>query len=143
MPASLVFMEKRTFRGSCQCRKVQFEATIDLSQGTSKCNCTTCWKRRAWSVRCKPAEFRSLGGESELSDYRPGAERGHVGFCKHCGVRPYAWVPQAPWNPQEYVAINVACLDDLEPAELLAAPVRYCDGKNDNWWQAPAETRHL
>jgi hypothetical protein len=39
--------------------------------------------------------------------------------------------------------VSLASLDDLSPAELLAAPVHYADGLNDNWMQAPAETRHL
>jgi hypothetical protein len=34
-------------------------------------------------------------------------------------------------------------LDDLDPAELIAAPVTFMDGRADNWWEAPAETRHL
>jgi len=43
----------------------------------------------------------------------------------------------------DFVSINLACLDDLDPAELIAAPVTYRDGRNDNWWHPPAETRHL
>ena len=43
----------------------------------------------------------------------------------------------------DYVSINVACLDGLDPAELVAAPVRHMDGKNNNWWNPPAESRHL
>ena len=136
-------MANKTYRGSCQCGRVKFEAEIDLSKGTGKCNCTACWKRRWWSVQAKPEGFRSLGGESELSEYKAGQERGHRGFCKHCGVRPYGWVDKADWNDGEYVSVNVACLDDLDPKDLIEAPVRYMDGRNDNWWSAPAETRHL
>jgi hypothetical protein len=50
---------------------------------------------------------------------------------------------EGPWNDAEYVSINVAALDDLDPAELLAAPVQHCDGLANNWWNPPAETRHL
>lgn len=134
---------KRTYRGSCVCKRVQFEADIDLSKGTGKCNCTGCWKRRWWSVQVPVADFRARGGEQELSDYRPGAEVGHGGFCKHCGARPYCFVDAAEWNNGAYVSVNVAALDDLDPAELLAAPVTYFDGLHDNWWNPPAETRHL
>jgi hypothetical protein len=122
---------------------VKFEAAFDVAAGTSKCNCTSCWKKRWWSARVQPEDFRSLGGEAELSGYRPGSATGHGGFCKHCGVILYGWVDASEWNPTTYVSINVAALDDLDPAELVAAPVRYCDGRNDNWWNPPAETRHL
>ena len=36
----------KTFRGSCRCGNICFEADIDLSAGTSKYNCTYCWKLR-------------------------------------------------------------------------------------------------
>lgn len=136
-------MAKRTYRGSCHCGRVKFEADIDLAAGTSKCNCTSCWKRRWWSVRCAPEGFRSLSGEAELVWYRQGTAGGRGGFCKHCGVKPYAFVEKADWNPAEYVSINVATLDDLDPSELVNAPVQYFDGRADNWWNVPAEVRHL
>jgi hypothetical protein len=134
---------KRTYRGSCICKRVQFEADIDLSQGTRKCNCTTCWKRRLWTVRVAPGDFRSLAGAEELSEHRPGDDVSRGGFCKHCGIRPYTFVDAAEWNDGAFFALNVAALDDLDPAELLAAPVAYHDGLRDNWWNPPAETRHL
>lgn len=136
-------MSKQTYRGSCHCGRIRFEATLDLAAGTTKCNCTSCWKKRWWSVRVAPESFRSLGGEQELSGYKPGAATGHGGFCKHCGVSPYSWVDVAPWNPTVYVAVSVAALDDVDPALLASAPVTYCDGKADNWWNPPAETRYL
>jgi hypothetical protein len=136
-------MATKTYHGSCYCKRVRFEVDLDLAQGTGKCNCTSCWKRRWWSARAKPESFRSLAGEQELSRYRPGSATGHSGFCKQCGVIPYGWVDAAEWNDGAYVSINVAVLDDLDPAELVAAPVRYMDGLHDDWWHTPKETRHL
>jgi hypothetical protein len=136
-------MATKTFKGSCKCGRIKFEADLDLSKGTNKCNCTSCWKRRWWSASVKPEAFRSIAGEEELTEYKPGATTGHGGFCKHCGVTPYGWVAAAEWNDGEYVSINVACLDDLDPAELVEAPIQYMDGRADNWWSPPAETRHL
>ena len=136
-------MAKNTYRGSCQCGTVRFEADIDLSEGTGKCNCTSCWKRRWWSAQIKPDAFRAIAGEEQLSGYKPGANRGHGGFCKSCGVTPYAFVAAAEWNDGDAVSINVACLDDLDPAALITAPIKFMDGRADNWWNPPAETRHL
>lgn len=136
-------MAKRTYQGSCHCGRVKFEAALDLADGTSKCNCTSCWKWRWWSARCSLEGFRSISGESELVWYWKGSPTGRGGFCKHCGIKPYVFVEKTEWNPTEYVSINVATLDDLDPAELVKAPVQYCDGRADNWWNAPAEVRHL
>jgi hypothetical protein len=137
-PASL-----RMFHGSCACGRVRFEVDLDLSRGTEKCNCTACWKRRAWNVRAETAAFRATSGVDELTQPRAGVTSGPGGFCRHCGVRVYSFVDAADWNDGAYVSVNVAALDDLEPAALVAAPVRYFDGRANNWWSTPAETRHL
>jgi hypothetical protein len=61
---------------------------------------------------------------------RRGARRG-------ASRRRYAWVDAAEWNDGAYVSVNVACLDDLDPKELIAAPVQFLDGRNDNWGTFP------
>lgn len=43
----------------------------------------------------------------------------------------------------DFFAISIACLDDTTTGELAAAPVRFEDGRNDNWESPPAATRHL
>jgi hypothetical protein len=43
----------------------------------------------------------------------------------------------------DYVSIKLASLDDADPQELIDAPVRYANGRDNAWWEAPKETRHL
>lgn len=136
-------MPATTHKGSCRCGVVRFEADIDLSAGTGKCNCTSCWKRWLWSASVAPDAFRPLEGEAALSEYQPGQSGVHGGFYRHCGAFMYGFTPANEWNPAARVSINVAVFDDLDLAELNAAPVTYYDGLNDNWWHPPAEVWHL
>jgi len=134
-------MAKKTYKGSCHCGRVRFEADLDLSAPTFRCNCTYCTKARNWFATTDPDGFRLLAGESDLADYQFGQKRIHHQFCRHCGVRPFGRVAAEGMAP--FVAVALASLEDVDPGQLVAAPITYFDGRNDNFESAPAETRHL
>jgi hypothetical protein len=133
----------KTYRGSCHCGAVRFEADLDVAAGTGKCNCSICTKMRLWSIQVKPEAFRLIAGDGEMTDYRGNNKVAHHLFCKHCGVSPFEWVDVPNLTGSKYYNINVACLDGLDIDELMAAPVTYSDGRNNKWGSRPAEVRHL
>lgn len=135
-------MMKKTYTGSCHCGRIRYEANIDLSKGTFKCNCSICTKVRNWLTLVKPDDFRLLSGEEHLQDYQFGSQRKHHLFCKHCGVHSFGW-GEEPELGGKFFAVNVSCLDDVEVADLIASPMTYVDGRNDNWRSPPEEIRHL
>jgi hypothetical protein len=133
---------QKTYRGSCHCGAVRFECEIDLAKGTSKCNCSACGKARFWKAIVMAPSFRLLQGKDALSDYQFGSRTIHHLFCRHCGIKPFGNATVQELGG-EFYAVNVACLDDVTPEELAAAPVQHEDGRNDRWDRPPAVTSHL
>jgi hypothetical protein len=132
---------KQTYRGSCHCGAVRFEADMDLSQGTFRCNCSICFKTRAWLAGVPAADFRLLSGEDRLRDYQFGKKNLHHPFCTQCGVRPFSRGEDAKGNPT--VAVRVNCLDGVEDTVLVQLPVRYFNMRHDDFKHEPAVNKHL
>lgn len=136
---------KQTYHGSCHCKAITFEADIDLAQGIIKCNCTICWKQRMWNAgHLKPADFRLLSGAGMLADYGKSGTwgEGHHRFCARFGIATHSH-GRIDAMGGDFVSVHLAALDDLPVEELVAAPLHLMDGRQDNWQNAPAETRHL
>jgi len=135
-------MSVKTYAGSCHCGKVRFEADLDLTTGSGKCNCSICAKTRNWSMLVKPDAFRLLAGQEDLGDYQFGSKVGHHQFCRNCGVHVFGRGHLEQLGGA-YYSVKLACLDGADVRELASAPVRYFDGRNNNWYATPGEVRHL
>ena len=135
-------MALKTHHGACHCGAVRFTAKLDLAAGTSRCNCSICGKGRFWKAIVKEADFHLRQGGDVLSDYQFGNRIIHHLFCRQCGIKPFGRGHHEALGGTFY-AVNVACLEDANDAELAAAPVKYEDGRHSKWDCAPAETRHM
>lgn len=136
----------KTYRGSCFCGAVGFEADGDLGQGTMRCNCRFCRKMRYWEMRLPdPDGLRVLRGGDALAEtprtQDDGLDMHHV-FCSRCGTRLWTQGDIAEMGGR-FTMVFVPALDGVPEAELIAAPVFHADGAHDDWWNAAAETRHL
>lgn len=115
-------MTKHT--GGCHCGKVRYEVETDLATVMS-CNCSICQKRGALLTFVPTPQFTLLAGEDALTDYQFNKKIIHHLFCGTCGVGSFAR-GVAP-DGSEMVAVNVRCLDDVDPAALTVTPF---DGKS-------------
>ncbi len=109
--------EAKVYTGGCHCGAVRYEATTDLAQ-VMACNCSRCAKIGALIAPLAASAFTLKSGEAALSDYQFNKKVIHHLFCKHCGVESFARGKGA--DGSDMVAINVRCLDDVDPATVQA-----------------------
>jgi hypothetical protein len=129
-------MASKTYSGSCHCGAVKFEADIDLSAGTNRCNCSICAKARSWFAIVKPDHYRPISGEEALTDYQwapPGRSPFlHFRFCKTCGVRTAGRGGEVG-DEKAFYFVSIGALDNVDREELAASPIRYVDGRHDKF----------
>lgn len=125
----------KTYHGSCHCGAVKFEADLDLTQRTYRCNCSICRRTRFWPAIAREDGFRLLSGQGDLTQYLFNSRKNQHWFCKHCGVRAFGVGTETPIG--KMVGVNLGCLDDVSEEELSRLTITYVDGLHDRWNSPP------
>ena len=115
---------RRTYMGSCQCSRVRYEVELDLSPPVIACNCSRCGRLGSLLAFAPLSDFKLLSGEGELTDYQFNKHAIHHLFCSTCGVQSFARGKKP--DGTEVIAVNVRCLDGVEPETL---EIKKVDGR--------------
>ena len=105
----------KEFKGSCQCGAVKYEVDADLSQSVT-CNCSRCQRLGLVLSFTPRSSFELKSGEDSLTEYLFSKKQIQHLFCKVCGVESFAYGKMP--DGSEIVAINVNCLEGVEPRKL-------------------------
>ena len=109
--------EPKTYSGGCHCGAVRYEVDADLGR-VMACNCSICRKRGTLLTFVPAEKFRLGRGQDALTDYQFNKKVVHHLFCTTCGVGSFAR-GRGP-NGVEMIAVNVRCLDGVDPDALNA-----------------------
>ncbi|MCW5602613.1 MAG: GFA family protein [Nitrosomonas sp.] len=131
----------KTYQGSCHCGAVRFEADLDLTQNSFRCNCSICRQTRFWAAVAREDGFRLLQGNDELTQYLFNKKKNEHYFCKHCGVRAFGIGTDTPIG--KMYGVNLGCLIDVSDEDLSKIPITYIDGLHDQWQNPPTFCNHL
>jgi len=117
-------MTAQTYTGGCQCGAVRYEVTVDLDS-TITCNCSRCSRLGSILAFAPEPMFELRSGESALTDYQFNKRAIHHLFCSTCGIQSFARGTTP--DGAQMVAVNVRCLDGVDPATLSPQAV---DGRS-------------
>lgn len=113
------------YHGGCQCGAVRYRVETSLDQPVT-CNCSRCQRLGSVLVFAPAADFVLESGQDALTEYRFNREVIHHLFCKTCGIQSFS-TGTGP-DGAEMVAVNVNCLDGVDPREVAARAFAY-DGR--------------
>ena len=111
----------KAYRGSCHCGAVKFEADLDLSANTYRCNCSICRRTRFWAAVAKSDGFRLISGQDDLIEYRFNTGKNQHFFCRHCGVRAFGVGNETPIG--KMYGVNLGCLESVTEAYVSSSAV--------------------
>ncbi|MGQ0429998.1 MAG: GFA family protein [Gammaproteobacteria bacterium] len=131
----------KTYRGSCHCGAIRFEADLDLESGSFRCNCSICRRTRFWVAVAKPEGLRLLAGDGEMTEYRFNTRKNQHFFCRRCGVRAFGVGNDTPNG--RMCGVNIGCLEGVSEEELSRIPITRVDGMHDRWQSPPEFFSHL
>lgn len=112
--------EPTTYSGGCHCGHVRYEVTADLAT-VIECNCSHCSKRGLLLTFVAPDNFKMIAGGDGLTDYQFNRKMIHHLMCPQCGIESFAR-GRSP-DGKEMVAINVRCLEGVDPKSLTTTPI--------------------
>jgi hypothetical protein len=113
------------YTGSCHCGAVRYTAEAELSQPVFACNCSMCGRTGTLLTFVPIEKFKLEQGAESLTDYQFNKRNIHHLFCKVCGVKSFG--RGIGPGGAEMAAINVRCLDGVDPGTLS---VKQIDGRS-------------
>jgi hypothetical protein len=108
---------QQTYTGGCQCGAVRYQVALDLDQPVIACNCSRCGRLGSLLSFAPASDFTLQSGEANLTEYQFNKHAIHHLFCSTCGIQSFARGTR-PSDGAEMVAINVRCVDGIEPDAL-------------------------
>lgn len=113
-----------TYRGSCHCGKVAFEADGQVDSALA-CNCSICSRKGSLLWFIPRDRFRLLTPEQNVGTYTFNKHVIKHQFCTTCGIHAYGEGTDRAGN--RMAAVNLRCLEDFD---LDKVPVQHFDGRS-------------
>jgi hypothetical protein len=117
---------QQTYTGGCQCGAVRYQVALDMDQPVIACNCSRCGRLGSLLSFAPASDFTLQSGEANLTEYQFNKHAIHHLFCSTCGIQSFARGTR-PSDGAEMVAINVHCVDGIEPDALQ---IKNVDGRS-------------
>ena len=116
---------KPKHKATCHCGAVELELSLpDGLVDVRRCDCSMCRRRGAIVASVPLSGLNIVKGQERLSLYQFNTMTAKHYFCSKCGIYTHH---QRRSNPTQF-AINVACLDGINPLKIPAVPTY--DGVN-------------